>query len=111
MRALGEGVLFHHAFENDVGSVISRDGDFGTCYISDMLTKEILAIVDRIQTWPADKQQLAYDLLTWIEDKDEDDASDLTEEDWADLEEGLAEADRGEFASEEELKALFDRYR
>lgn len=83
------------------------------CYISDMLTKEIQAIVDRIRNWPADKQQLAYDLLTWIEAKDEgvDDASDLTEEDWADLEEGLAEADRGEFVSEEEMKALFDRYR
>lgn len=76
-----------------------------------MAAKEIQAIVDRIQTWPADKQQLAYDLLTWIEGKDEDDASDLTAEDWADLEEGLAEAGRGEFVSEEEMKAFFDKYR
>jgi hypothetical protein len=108
---LRERVLFHHAFENDGGGAFFGDRSFGPCYISDMLTKEIRAIVDRIQTWPADKQQLAYDLLTWIEDKDEDDASDLTEEDWADLEEGLAEADRGEFVSEEELQAFFDKYR
>ena len=76
-----------------------------------MTMREIQAIVDRIRTWPADKQQLAYDLLTWIEAKDEDDASDLTDEDWADLEEGLAEADRGEFVSEEEMQAFFDKYR
>jgi hypothetical protein len=75
------------------------------------MTNEIRAILDRVQAWPAEQQQLAYNLLTWIETKGEDDASDLTDEDWADLEEGLAEADRGEFASEEELKALFDRYR
>jgi predicted transcriptional regulator len=80
-------------------------------YISDMTMREILALVDRIRTWPAEKQQLAYDLLTWIEAKDEDDASDLTDEDWADLEEGLAEADRGEFVPEEEMKAFFDKYR
>ena len=43
-----------------------------------MMAKEIQAIMDRIQTWPAEKQQLAYDLLTWIEGKEEDDASDLT---------------------------------
>ena len=79
-------------------------------YISDMMAKEIQAIMDRIQTWPAEKQQLAYDLLIWIEGKEEDDASDLTAEDWADLEEGLAEADRGEFVPEEEMKALFDSY-
>ncbi|HEX4293903.1 MAG TPA: hypothetical protein VHZ29_07200 [Rhizomicrobium sp.] len=45
-----------------------------------MTAKEIQAIMDRIQTWPAEKQQLAYDLLTWIEGKEEDDASDLTAE-------------------------------
>ena len=36
---------------------------------------------------------------------------DLTEEDWADLEEALAEAEREEPVPDEEIKALFDRYR
>jgi hypothetical protein len=103
--------LIHQGCENDDGHAIVRDSTPVMCHISDMMAKEIQAIMDRIQTWPAEKQQLAYDLLTWIEAKDEDDASDLTAEDWADLEEGLAEADRGEFVSDEELKALFDRYR
>jgi hypothetical protein len=103
--------MIHQGYENDDGRAVARDSAPPLCHISDMTAKEIQAIMDRIQTWPADKQQLAYDLLIWIEGKEEDDASDLTAEDWADLEEGLAEADRGEFVSDEELKALFDRYR
>lgn len=76
-----------------------------------MLKEQILAIVERIDTWPADKQQLAYDLLKWIEAKDLEDDFELSAEDWADLEEGLAEADRGEFVSEEEMQAFFAKYR
>jgi hypothetical protein len=76
-----------------------------------MTVSEIRAIVERIHTWPEDKQQLALDLLKWIEAKDLEDDGELSAEDWADLEEGLAEADRGEFVSEEEIQALFTRYR
>jgi len=76
-----------------------------------MTKKQIQAILERIDTWPEDKQQLAYDLLKWIEAKDQEDDFELSPEDWADLEEGLAEADRGAFATEEEIQALFARYR
>ena len=76
-----------------------------------MTVSEIRAIVERIHTWPEDKQQLALDLLKWIEAKDLEDDGELSAEDWADLEEGLAEADRGEFVSEEEMLAFFAKYR
>jgi len=36
---------------------------------------------------------------------------DLSPEDRAAIEEGLAQADRGEFASEEEVSAAYDRFR
>ena len=75
-----------------------------------MSMDEIKAIADRIPAWSEERQQLALEYLAWLENPD-DDAEDLTEEGWADLEEGLAEADRGEFASEEEVQAIFDRYR
>jgi hypothetical protein len=75
-----------------------------------MNLEEIRAIFDRIPTWSEDQQQLALELLKWVESPD-DDAEDLTPEDWADLAEAEAEADRGEFASEEEIQAMFDRYR
>lgn len=35
----------------------------------------------------------------------------LTGEDWADLDEALAEAEREEPVPDEEVRALFDRYR
>jgi len=76
-----------------------------------MTLSEIQAILERLPTWPEDKQELALELLKWIEAKDLEDDFELSAEDWADLEEGLAEADRGEFVSEEELQALFARYR
>ena len=76
-----------------------------------MMKAQIQAIIEQIDSWPADKQQLAYDLLKWIEAKDLEDDVELSAEDWADLEEGLAEADRGEFVSEEEMQAFFAKYR
>jgi hypothetical protein len=76
-----------------------------------MTKDEIQAILERVHTWPADKQRLALDLLMWIEARDQQDDYELTDEDWADLEEGLVEADRGEFVPEEEMKAFFAKYR
>jgi len=76
-----------------------------------MSVKEIRAIVDRIHTWPQDKQELALVLLEWIEGRDLEDDHELSPEEWADLEEGLAEADRGEFVSEEEMQAFFAKYK
>jgi hypothetical protein len=111
VRVPRECSLFHRWCEKHGGLANVRDDAPFLCYISNMVDKELQAIVDRIQTWPAEKQRLAHDLLIWLEAKDEDDASDLTAEDWADLEEGLAEADRGEFVSEEEMRTFFDKYR
>jgi len=76
-----------------------------------MTNDQIQAILERVHTWPADKQRLALDLLMWIEGRDDEDAVELTPEEEADLEEGLAEADRGEFVPEEEMKAFFAKYR
>jgi hypothetical protein len=79
------------------------------CYIRVMTKEQIEAIFDRVRTWPAERLEDVAAVLLAMEEANEDD--DLTDEDWADLEEGLAEADRGEFASDEEVKAVLDRYR
>jgi predicted Zn-dependent protease with MMP-like domain len=77
-----------------------------------MAKDELSAIFERMPAWSAEMRQLAVDLLLWVENRDQDDdMDDLTEEDWADLEEGLAEAERGEFVPEEEMKAFFAKYR
>ena len=74
-----------------------------------MTKEQIEAIFDRVRTWPAERLDDVAAVLLAMEEANEDD--ELTDEDWADLEEGLAEADRGEFATDEEVKAVFDRYR
>ena len=82
-------------------------------YINDMgkdLVREIRLALEKVEDWSDDQQQLALDILLWISDKDEDDFE-LTPEEWADLEEAQAEADRGEFVPEEEMEAFFAKYR
>lgn len=76
-----------------------------------MTKDEIVAVFERAKNWPQEKQEEAVGVLLAIENDEYDDCSDMTEEDWADLEEGLAEADRGEFVPEEEMKAFFARFR
>ena len=74
-----------------------------------MTKDQIAAVLERVKTWPEDRQEDAAAVLLKMEEANEDD--ELTDEDWADLEEGLAEADRGELVPEEEMKAFFDKYR
>jgi hypothetical protein len=75
-----------------------------------MTREQIEAVLDRVRAWPADRQELAVDVLLSIEAQDTDNYE-LTPEEEADLKEGLAEADRGEFVSEEDMKAFFAKYR
>jgi hypothetical protein len=79
------------------------------CYARAMTKEQIEAVLERVKTWPEDRQEDAVAVLLEMEAANED--VELTDEDWADLEEGLAEADRGELLSEEEMKAFFDKYR
>lgn len=75
-----------------------------------MMKEQIAEIFERVKTWPEDRQRDVVEILLQMEAANDYD-EDLTEEDLADLEEALAEADRGEFATDEEVKALFDLYR
>ena len=75
-----------------------------------MTKDQIDEIFERVRTWPLERQQDAAQILLRLEQKNAA-LNDLTEEDWADLEEALAEADREEPVPEGEIKALFDRYR
>jgi predicted transcriptional regulator len=75
------------------------------------MTKEQLEeIFARVRTWPEERLDDVVEVLLAMEQANGAD-DDLTEEDWTDLEEGLAEADRGEFVPEEEMQAFFAKYR
>jgi hypothetical protein len=75
-----------------------------------MTKDQIDRILDRVRTWPVERQKDAAQLLLGLEQQNAS-SDGLDEADWADLQEALAEAEREEPVSEEEIQALFDRYR
>ncbi|MBI1329422.1 MAG: hypothetical protein GC166_05910 [Alphaproteobacteria bacterium] len=75
-----------------------------------MNREEIEAVLDRVRNWPAHRQELAADMLMAIEQLAAGD-HELTPELEAELDDAIAEADRGEFVPDAEMKAFFDRHR
>lgn len=75
-----------------------------------MTRDQIDAILERVRSWPPERQEDAANVLLAMEAEGTA-PYELSEEERADLEEGLAEADRGEFATEEEVAAVFARFR
>jgi hypothetical protein len=74
-----------------------------------MTREEVQRLLERMETWPPAKQLMFYHLLEWLDGRCE--APELTPEQDAELDEALAAAERGEFASEDEMKSVFDKYR
>jgi predicted transcriptional regulator len=76
-----------------------------------MMTKEqIEAVFDRVRTWPLERQEDAAEMLLMMEEQGVAPYQ-LSEEERVEIEAALAEADRGEFATDEEVEAVFNRYR
>jgi predicted transcriptional regulator len=75
-----------------------------------MTKTEIDALLERIRTWPAERQEDAARILLEMEAQGTE-VYQLSEDELADIEEGLKEIERGEVATDEEVAALFDRAR
>ncbi len=75
-----------------------------------MAKDQIEAIFERVRTWPPERQERAAELLLILE-KEGPDVYVLDDEELAAIEEAEAQAARGEFLSDEEVEALFSRYR
>jgi len=75
-----------------------------------MTKDEIDDILERVRTWPLERQADAAAMLLRMETHGID-PYDLSEAEIADLRMAEAEAQREEPVSDEEMKALFDRYR
>ena len=75
-----------------------------------MTKDQIDAVLDRVKTWPLERQEEAMCVLLEMEAQSIE-VYQLSEEELAEIEEGMAEVRRGEFASDEEVAALFNRYR
>ena len=76
-----------------------------------MMTKEqIEAVFDRVRTWPLERQEDAAEMLLMMEEQGVA-PYELSEEERVEVEAALAKADRGEFATDEEVEAVFNGYR
>ncbi|MEA2905031.1 MAG: hypothetical protein QOI12_2418 [Alphaproteobacteria bacterium] len=75
-----------------------------------MTKEQIDNVLERVRTWPPARQEDAAQLLLAMEAQALGPHR-LTDEERADIEEALEEIARGEVATDEEVKAVFDRYR
>ncbi len=73
-----------------------------------MSKDDLEAIFAKVRTWAPDLQDEAIDVLLELEEH-AGDAYELDPEELADIREGLAEAERGEFLTEDEVRHLFRR--
>ncbi len=71
---------------------------------------EIDAVLDRVKSWSPERQKDAALMLLAMEEQGAA-VYKLSPEELADIEESLREADRGEFATDEEVAAIFNRAR
>ena len=75
-----------------------------------MTKDQIDAVLDRVKTWPPERQEDAARVLLQMEAASTE-VYILSDDERAAIEEGMAQARRGEFATDVEVAALFDRYR
>jgi predicted transcriptional regulator len=75
-----------------------------------MTKDQIDAVFERVRTWPQERQEDAARVLLQMESAGTE-LYELSEEESADIEEGLKEIERGEVATDEEVAALFSRIR
>ena len=62
---------------------------------------------DRVRTWPEERQAYAAEILLLLEAQNQSPASD---EEWEAIQEGSAQAERGEFVSDEDMAAFYKRH-
>jgi uncharacterized protein (UPF0335 family) len=72
-----------------------------------MIKDQVKAVLERVPTWPEDRQQELAELALDIEAELDSTGFDATADELAAIDEGLA----GEAASEEEVKAVFAVFR
>ena len=75
-----------------------------------MTKEEINAVLDAIRSWPREDQEELADIARAVEAR-RSDVYVMTEEERVAVRQGLAEADRGEFVSDEDMEAFWKRNR
>ena len=66
--------------------------------------------MERVGAWPEEAQEQAVELLLALE-QEYAERYELSDEDMAAIDRGLEDAQQGRFATDEQIEALFKRYR
>jgi hypothetical protein len=74
-----------------------------------MISKRLETVLEAVKAWPLDRQEAAAEVLEHM-NKLSTAGYKFSDEERADMEEALAEARRGEFASDAEVAAMFARH-
>jgi predicted transcriptional regulator len=73
------------------------------------ISPRLARVLKAVEAWPADRQDAAAELLERMHALATTPYT-LTEEERTDIEDALAEADRGEFATDAEVAAMYKRH-
>ena len=74
--------------------------------IPSMTKDQVKQVLDRVLTWPRQRQKDAAQMLLALEAR-EGELYHPSDDEWAAIEEGFAQAKRGEAVSADEIAALF----
>jgi hypothetical protein len=81
------------------------------CYDSNMTAKALKEAMQRVETWPEEAQEQLAELALEIDAELARGIYQATQEELRAVDEALGEIDRGEVASEEEVAAVFAKFR
>jgi len=74
-----------------------------------MTTQERMkAIFDRVLTWPPERQEEAAEMLLLLEGQ-EGEVYQPSDDEWEAIQEGMQQAQRGDFVSDEDVAVLLQR--
>ena len=75
------------------------------------MNKRLESLLERVSAWPEQAQVELARIIDELEQQYSDEVYQLSDDERAAIDEGLAQADRGEFVSDEEMAAFFKRHR
>jgi hypothetical protein len=73
-----------------------------------MTREQVKEILERVMSWPRDHQEQAAQMLLLLEGQ-EGEMYHSSDDEWEAIQEGLAQAERGEFGSNEDMEHLWKR--
>jgi hypothetical protein len=74
-----------------------------------MTKDQVKQVLDRVLTWPRERQEDAAEMLLVLEAR-QGELYHPDDDEWAAIQEGFAQAKHGEAVSEDEIAALFKRH-